>query len=347
MKAYSKSHPVRAPRREPFFLSLFCCGIAAVFLNACAPHVIARNNGARINLPEGTVVPGGVEWSGGKDENGLATGKGVETWYGADGKKISETNVEYVAGTKDGPFVMRHFDGGKLSDEIRGSYSKGVPVGEQSTRWFLASKGTDSVNMTCSWNAYGQLHGKYESRTLNGERSVSYWHNGSQTSSTDYNSDGTVKAPAASSYVASSSGSDDSDLLGALFAIGGAAAGSSDLTMAGISMVAGDDVGAMNHVRNFAGTGGSTATSGAGLGAAKRKPAANKGNLIDHPSYALGKYRGAGGDHIKHYIDSADDAYRMYKQTGDESYYTRHREYADIAKQFHKETATKGTRTIR
>jgi hypothetical protein len=101
----------------------------------------------------------------------------------------------------------------------------------------------------------------------------------------------------------------------------------------------------MNHVQKFARTGGSMAVSGAGAANAKRKPAANKVNLID--SYGLGKYRGATGDHIKHYIDSADDAFRVYMQTGDESYYTRHREYADIAKQFHKETATKGTRTIR
>jgi hypothetical protein len=62
--------------------------------------------------------------------------------------------------------------------------------------------------------------------------------------------------------------------------------------------------------------------------------------------YGLGRYRKT-EDHILCYLASAEEAYARYKQTGDAAYYDQHREYADLANQYRKQTATQGTRLAR
>ena len=326
-------------------------GASMLLLAGCEAQMKARNNGAIVMLTPGMVVEMGetMEWSGGKDAAGLATGQGKETWFGVDGKVASETEVSCVAGKRHGPYVSRHFEFGNLIVETKGTYSNGVPVGEFVAIYFNPDTPTSYVKKTGKYDAYGRLHGQAEQRLLNGERTVQQWNYGILVSSVDYNRDGTVKvAPRTSS--SSYSSSDDSDLLGAALAIGGAAVGSADMTMAGISTVAGDEASAMQHIGNMAGgatTGvGSATTLVGGNTAVAPKPVIQKrDNLIDE--YKLTKYRHEADDHIKFYIASADRALQSYHQTGEEAYYTQHREYADTALQYHKQTSTKGTRMIR
>lgn len=325
---------------------VFLAVLPALFLTSCVTPVVTRNNGAKIHLLAGWNMQAGqtVEWSGAKDANGFATGPGTMTWYEVDGKKGSEMETNFVAGKPHGSYLLRHYDHDKLNVETKGTYSNGVQVGASSAFYFQADTPKSFLWKKCNYDAYGRLHGQSDYKTLNGERNVCQWSNGSLISDTTYNPDGSVKQP--TSYSSSSSTS-DTDILGGILALGGVAGGSADLTMGGISMMAGDNAGALNHISNMnTGSGlssaGSTAVAG---GAAPKIKAVNKPNLID--SYGLAKYRSASGDHIKHYIDSADRAYSDYKQSGEENYYLRHREYADTAKQFHEQTSTQGTRMIR
>jgi hypothetical protein len=327
-------------------------------LNSCSTTLVARNNQAVITIPEGIVnqipEPGqSLEWSGEKNEAGFAHGPGTETWFGLDGNKIRETELTYQSGTKNGPFTMREFSHGKLTYEGTGTYVNNVLVGEYKRRWFQLDGPTNVVYEEGTSNAQGLKHGQVTQRCLNGEKSISYYHHGTLTSSTTYNRDGTVKPPPVS-RTASYSTSDDNDLLGAMVAITGAAAGSADLTMSGVSMVAGDEQGAMQHLQNAASTaaGGSATTSsgvpaGAGVPRSISSQSRNvitEGNLVD--KYGLGRYR-KDHDHISHYLATADEAYARYKQTGDSTYYDQHREYADLAKEVHQKTATQGTKISR
>lgn len=318
-----------------------------LLLSQCVMPMTARNNGAKVNLPAGwTMQPGETtEWTGGKTEKGFANGKGKFTIYSANGQKRMEMDTECLAGKFHGPYLCRHFSNGKIFSEKSGTYSKAISTGDFETRFFQASQSDSYVKMKGSYNAYGQFHGQCEDWTLDGTHYVQQWRSGIKYGETIYNPDGSVKQPVA---VASSSSSySDTDLVGGLFALGGLAGGDANLLMGGVSMMAGDDAGAMRHISNVGGGGSTGSLPGAAAGQAPKKIVANKRNLIDQPSHNLGRFRSVEGDHIKHYIDAADRAYADYKRTGEEQYYTRHKEYADTALQFHKQTSTQGTRMIR
>ncbi len=317
--------------------------------------VTAKNNGAKINLPyEWTVAYGEtVEWTGAKTAKGFAMGKGMLYIYAVDGKKRLEMETACEAGKFHGPYVWRSFFHDKLYSEATGTFTKGIEVGEYAVRYFQADTPDSYVMKQGSKNAYGQLHGQCVQTTLDGGRNVQQWSNGYNVSETKYNPDGSVKQPVVVASSTSSSSYSDTDLIGGMFALGGLAGGDANVVMSGISMMAGDEAGAMQSLANM-GSGGSVgagSTVGGGLvgatggTAAPKRIVANKPDLIR--DYGLARFRTADGDHIKHYIDSADRAFADYKKTGDEQYWIRHREYADIAKQFHKQTATEGTRLIR
>lgn len=153
-------------------------------------------------------------------------------------------------------------------------------------------------------------------------------------------------------------GLSDGELLGGILTLGGVAGGDAMVTTAGIQMIQGDDTGAVRTLQENdkrllqemnSKEGAATKPKGAPAGkpqASKppaRKPA-NKPNLIEPKYYNLARFRNSNGDQIKYYISAADRAFADYKKTGDERYYVRHKEYADIALQFHKQTSTKGTR---
>ncbi|HRJ10138.1 MAG TPA: hypothetical protein PK490_12135 [Prosthecobacter sp.] len=330
--------------------SLLLAALAStLLLSQCVLPATARNNGAKVNLPYAWTLEYGetMEWTGGKTEKGFANGKGKLFLYAVDGKKRLEMDTECAAGKFHGPYVWRSFKDGIVYAEVVGTYSKGIQVGEFGSRYFQADTPDSYVMKKGSYNGYGQLHGQCEQRTLDGTRYVSQWSNGSHLSKTIYNPDGSVKQPVAAA--SSSSSYSDTDILGGMFALGGLAGGDANLLMGGVSMMAGDDAGAIQHIANMGGGGGSTGgLTGAAAGQAPKKIVANKRSLFDLPSHShLARFRSAEGDHIKFYIDSADRAYADYKRTGEEQYYTRHREYADTALQFHKQTSTQGTRMIR
>lgn len=332
---------------------VICC-----LLNSCSTTLVARNNQALITIPEGITgqIPEAgqtLEWSGEKNEGGFANGPGTETWFGPDGNKIRENVLTYQNGTKNGPYTMRTFSHGKLEFEGTGTYANNVVVGEYKKRWFQKSNPEDVIYEESTCDANGWHHGQTTSRRLNGEKVVSQYQNGTLQSYVTYNRDGTVK-PKPVAQTASYSNSNDNDILGAIVAIGGAAGGSADLTMTGISMAAGDEQGAMQHLQNFASSspGGTPNASSATPNLAgvprsissQSRNVVTEGNLVD--KYGLGRYRKT-EDHISHYLTSADEAYARYKQTGESAYYDQHREYADLAQQFHKQTSTQGTRLAR
>lgn len=155
-------------------------------------------------------------------------------------------------------------------------------------------------------------------------------------------------------YQSSSRSFSDAQLVGGILAAGGAAGGDANVSGAGAQMMRGDNAGALRTLqRNSERSTGTAAPTGQHASGqstksgqpqtANRKPA-NKRNLIDQPAYGLSRFRGKTDDPISDYISAADKAFESYKKTGDEKYYTQHREYADIALQFHKQTSTKGTR---
>ena len=332
---------------------VICC-----LLNSCSTTLVARNNQALITIPEGITgqIPEAgqtLEWSGEKNEGGFANGPGTETWFGPDGNKIRETELTYQSGTKNGAFTLRIFSHGKLNYEGTGTYVNNIAVGEFKRRWFQPSGPEDAVYEEGTSDAYGRHHGQFTQRRLNGERDVSQYQNGILQSYVTYNRDGTVK-PKPVTQSASYSSNDDNGLLGAIVAVGGAAGGSADLTMTGISMAAGDDRGAMQHLQNFASSspGGTPNASSAtpNLSGVPRSISSQSRNVVTEANlvdkYGLGRYRKS-EDNISHYLASADEAYARYKQTGDSAYYEQHREYADLANQVHKQTATQGTKLAR
>lgn len=109
-----------------------------------------------------------VKWSGGEDANGLASGKGVETWYARDGSKVSQTNCTYYKGNRTGPFVARTFRNGSLFSVERGEYRQfpqsgynhGIQVGNYEISFFQAKSPNDILYETGSYNTNGngQLH---------------------------------------------------------------------------------------------------------------------------------------------------------------------------------------------
>jgi hypothetical protein len=327
---------------------------ALCFLSGCAATIVTKNNQAKITIPEGALhqypQPGQtVEWSGEKNEKGFAHGPGTETWLGPDGNKVRETELTYNNGIKNGPYTQRVYKHGKLSSESKGTFVNSIVVGESKSTFFQPEGADDSISASAYYNQFGQLHGEHRYRLLNGGQIVSHYSNGSQISSTTYNRDGTVKQAPVQQRTASSSSSDDDELLGALFALGGAAGGNADVTMSGVSMMAGDKRGAMRHMQNFANSApGSNGTAPGGAGTIRSVSSNSRNvsgpNLVD--KYGLGKYRNQ-QDHITHYLAAADESYERYKQTGDSAFYDQHREYANLAKEVHGKTATKGTKLSR
>jgi hypothetical protein len=281
--------------------------------------VTARNNGAKINLPAGWTLDYGqaMEWTGGKTEKGFANGKGKFIIYDVGGKTGMEMDTDCVAGKFHGPYSLTKYYDGKVRHDQRGTFANGVQVGSFEVRYFLASEPKDYVLKKGSYNGYGQLHGQCEQRTLDGTRWVQQYSSGSELTETIYNPDGSVKPRAVAA--SSSSSFSESDLLGGMLSLAGAAGGDANLFMGGVSMMAGDDAGALQHIANM-GSGSTTgglpvAAAGltgaaAGTGQAPKKVVANKRSLFDLPSHShLARYRTAEGDHIKFYIDSADRAY--------------------------------------
>lgn len=329
--------------------------LPVLLLSQCVMPVTAKNNGAKINLPyEWTVAYGEtVEWTGDKTAKGFAMGKGMLYIYAVDGKKRFEMETACEAGKFHGPYVWRSFFHDRIYSEATGTFTKGIEVGEFVVRYFQADTPDSYVMKQGNKNGYGQLHGQCVQTTLDGGRNVQQWSNGYNVSETKYNPDGSVKQPVAVASSSSSSSYSDTDLIGGMFALGGLAGGDANVVMSGISMLAGDEVGAMQNLANM-GSSGSVGSDGAvsgglagtaGVTAAPKRIVANKPDLIR--DYGLARFRTADGDHIQFYIEKADRAYADYKRTGEEDYYTRHRECADIAKQFHVQTSTQGTRLIR
>lgn len=142
-----------------------------------------------------------------------------------------------------------------------------------------------------------------------------------------------------------SSGLSDGQLVGGMLGMAGIAGGDTGLAGAGLTMLSGNESGGLRQMADWAtstpgGTSGGT-SGGAGTGAAAGAAgvSAPNGNLIDE-----WKLRGevkASGDHMKYYIQAADQAFASYKKSGEAAYYKQHREYAELARDFHQRTGTK------
>lgn len=309
----------------------------------------ARNNGARI-IPTNELWPGAYfDWSGGKSPKGFANGEGIATWYNSSGTKVEEFRGTYANGIKNGPHTTIGYTGGKKRYQQTGTYTNGHATGPCEIFYHIP-EGTDRVvHEKFSYDNYGQIHGNVVRRYEDGSRQESAWNHGSSYYRQDYNADGSKKEmPRPSS---SSSSSSDTDIIGAMFGLGGIAAGDANLVMGGLSMMAGDGAGAMQHIANVgSGNGSSSATGTAAAGSTSaatppvKKKVPHRDNLIT--KYGLRRFEGKGGQ-MDHYIRQADAAFARWQQTGEEQYYTEHKEVSDIAQQFDKQTRTEGTRMIR
>jgi|JI6StandDraft_1071083.scaffolds.fasta_scaffold00592_2 hypothetical protein len=139
----------------------------------------------------------------------------------------------------------------------------------------------------------------------------------------------------------SSGGLSDGQLVGGMLGMAGIAGGDTGLAGAGLTMLSGNESGGFRQMTDWATStpGGTSGGSGTVAAAGAAGVSAPGGNLIDE-----WKLRGAvkaGGDHLKYYIQSADQAFASYKKSGDAAYYKQHREYAELARDFHQRTGTK------
>lgn len=139
----------------------------------------------------------------------------------------------------------------------------------------------------------------------------------------------------------SSSGLSDGQLVGGMLGLSGIAGGDVGLASAGLTMLSGDESGGLSQMASWAtstpggsGRGGSNlpGVSSAGGGALEG------GNLIDE--WGLRKTVKSRGDHMKYYIQAADQAFASYQKSGEKAYYNQHREYAGLARDFHQRTGT-------
>ncbi len=133
-----------------------------------------------------------------------------------------------------------------------------------------------------------------------------------------------------------SGGLSDGQMVGAVLGLGGIAAGDADLAGAGLTALSGDESGGLRKMQDWANANPGSGGTGINSGTGAAKP--GKGNLIDE--WQLRGTVKKAGDHMKYYIQAADQAYATYQKSGEEAYYGQHREYATLAKDFHERTGT-------
>jgi len=144
-----------------------------------------------------------------------------------------------------------------------------------------------------------------------------------------------------SSSSGSSGGLSDGQLVGGMLGLAGIAGGDTGLAGAGLTMLSGNESGGLRQMTDWAastpgGTSGGAGTVAAAGGSGRTNP---DDNLIDE--WELRDKVKASGDHMKYYIQAADQAFASYKKSGEAAYYKQHREYAELARDFHQRTGTK------
>ena len=327
--------------------------LSMVLLSSCTTgRYVCANTGAELTRmdfgrPSELYRDYTLTWSGGIDENGKAIGEGKQVWTENAGNRIEEFDTVMKDGYLNGFTTYRFIANGVLQKKEQGHFVRGIKEGEHEQWWY--NKGPRGIGYQKFFYTNGHATKMFRRYNSGGWKDVQFAADGSTFSEREYSKDGALLSDStpgiASSY--QSDDSDASDIIGTMFALGGAAGGDASVTAAGLQMMAGDDAGAVQTLQQNttrSGAEGSLpgsssaalagASSGAGAGG-------NKANLID--SYGLGRYRGNGGQ-IGSYISAADRSYSDYKKSGEENYYIRHREYADLARQFHQQTSTRGTR---
>lgn len=129
----------------------------------------------------------------------------------------------------------------------------------------------------------------------------------------------------------------DSQLVGGLIGLGGIAGGDTGLAGAGLTMLSGDGAGGVAQMADWAGRSpGGGGSSGGGASATR---GGTDPNLID--AWSLRGTVKTGQDHMKHYIQAADQAHATYRKSGESGHYQQHRHYAELARDFHQRTGTK------
>jgi hypothetical protein len=309
---------------------------------------VASNNGAKIK-PHAHLGDYGtrVTWTGGKTRDGFAHGDGVETWYRYDGS-IGETAIRtYRNGDREGRYSKQIFHSdGSVHMEGAGAYAAGRRIGTHSLKFYNDPQ--SRVSLVGSFDQ-DTLNGKYITQYKSGKMLVKNYVNGREQSSSWYEADG----PPVSSHTASaSSGLSDSELVGAVFALGGAYEGDATVSAAGLTMMAGNDMEAVQMLAEHTASMDSGASgvadndesvkkgdTPAKKDKADKKPIiANKPNLITSEMRRLAQT----GQQLNAYVQTAESAYRAYKQTGELTYYKQHEEAVAYAAQYIRQTSSPG-----
>ncbi len=144
-----------------------------------------------------------------------------------------------------------------------------------------------------------------------------------------------------SSSSSSSSGLSDGQLVGGMLGLAGIAGGDSGLAGAGLTMASGNESAGLSQMTEWATStpGGSSGGSAAVAGASTSAGGSDKKNLIDE--WKLRREVKTGGDHMKFYIQAADQAFATFQKSGENAHYDQHREYAQLAQDFHDRTGNK------
>lgn len=177
---------------------------------------------------------------------------------------------------------------------------------------------------------HGRLDGEVIwTQSFNGKIQRDQWANGTWLSG---------EVIRAGSSGGGSSGLSDSQLVGGLLGLGGIASGDTGLAGAGLTMLSGDGAGGVAQMAGWAG-GGSSAGSGNGsVSGTSATPRGTKGNLVTE--WGLRKTVKSSQDHMKYYIQAADQAHATYMKSGSDADYQQHRHYAELARDFHERTGT-------
>ncbi len=146
--------------------------------------------------------------------------------------------------------------------------------------------------------------------------------------------------PGRRSSSSSSSGLSDGQLVGGMLGLSGIAGGDTGLAGAGLTMLSGNESAGLGQMASWAtstpgsSSGGSSLAGGSGASGGG-SPAGR--NLIDE--WGL-RDKAKGDDHMKYYIQTADQAFASYQKSGEKAYYAQHQEYAGLARDFHDRTGT-------